>query len=91
MGSVFMYAIQPSCVSNDAFGVDLWYAVDDTSARPASLVDRIEARWKGSVLYSQETKKRLFGAGKTKNERTRTGVVVSVLSPSHGWMILNRM
>lgn len=49
--------------------------VDDSSARPASIVDRVEARWKGSVLHSQETKKRLFGSGKTKNERTRTAVV----------------
>lgn len=59
--------------------VDTWYAVDDTNARPASIMDRVEVKWKGSVLYSQETKKRLFGAGKTTNERTRTAVVVGIL------------
>lgn len=49
---------------------------DDPAARPISIIERIEARWKGSVLMSQETKRRLFGSDKTSTEKTRVGVVV---------------
>jgi hypothetical protein len=61
-------------------GLDQWYMSEDPSARPASIVDRVEARWKGSIMYSQETKKRLFGSEKVSTERTRVGVIVRVLS-----------
>ncbi|PVG00813.1 hypothetical protein CPB86DRAFT_173873 [Serendipita vermifera] len=54
---------------------DQWYMSEDPSARPASIVDRVEARWKGSIMFSQETKKRLFGSEKVSTERTRVGVV----------------
>ncbi|KAG8799131.1 hypothetical protein FRC17_007220 [Serendipita sp. 399] len=54
---------------------DTWYASEDASARPAAIMERIEARWRGSVIVSQETKKRLFSSGKTTVEKTRIGVV----------------
>ncbi|KAG8829437.1 hypothetical protein FRC18_009318 [Serendipita sp. 400] len=55
---------------------DMWYASEDGSARPVSIIDRIEAKWRGSTIISQETKKRLFGSGKTTVEKTRIGVVI---------------
>lgn len=63
---------------------DAWYASRDPSARPDSIVGRAEARWRGNVVTSQETKKRLFGSEKVSIERSRLGVV-TFQDYSIGW------
>jgi len=57
--------------------VDLWYAAEDANARPPSLVGAVEVRWRGSVVGSQETKRRLFSEKTSAVEWARVGYVVS--------------
>jgi len=57
--------------------VDLWYAAEDANARPPSLVGAVEVRWRGSVVGSQETKRRLFSEKTSAVEWVRAGYVVS--------------
>lgn len=57
--------------------VDLWYTAEDANARPPSLVGAIEARWRGTVVGSQETKRRLFSEKTSAVEWVRVGYVVS--------------
>lgn len=59
------------------FFVDLWYTAEDANARPPSLVGAVEARWRGSVVGSQETKRRLFSEKTSAVEWVRVGYVVS--------------
>lgn len=57
--------------------VDLWYTAEDANARPPSLVGAIEARWRGTVVGSQETKRRLFSEKTSAVEWVRVAFVVS--------------
>ena len=59
------------------FLVDMWYTTEDANARPPSLVGAIEARWRGTVVGSQETKRRLFSEKTSAVEWVRVGYVVS--------------
>lgn len=77
---LFLSEVRYVSLSNNASVscfVDLWYTAEGANARPPSLVGTIEVRWRGSVVGSQETKRRLFLEKTSAMEWVRVGYVVS--------------
>ena len=67
--------LRASNVSHASMSSDLWYTTEDANARPPSLAGAIEVRWRGSVVGSQDTKRRLFSEKTSVMEWVRVGLV----------------